>query len=360
MKRNPFKATTFKQPVVASELRFGSNSERAVGANGELNASNKADLLKQIARLAEVASSQGVVTQEQASVQEKAAAHRQMVTAAFSSSQAHAELGEVLADELYQAANREGFMRRFLARQELAQGQIARVKLRMKNVVAVIAGSPSKVQTQLVRDNQYFPPEFYISANPFVEKREIDQSSGDVLEEKYIEALEAIMVGEDRTFYNLAQATINIANPATTIVGAMNPTNLATLRNQVTRWNIPASNWLIANDIWNDVIGDSGFQQLIDPVSKHELLLTGQLGTILGMTIYSDGYRHPQHRVLSQGDMMVIGDPVNTGSYTDRGGVESEPVTAGQAGVPGRGWFMSESLSAVIANARAVAVGRRV
>lgn len=225
MKRNPFKATTFKQPVVASELRFGSNSERAVGANGELNASNKADLLKQIARLAEVASSQGVVTQEQASVQEKAAAHRQMATAAFSSSQAHAELGEVLADELYQAANREGFMRRFLARQELAQGQIARVKLRMKNVVAVIAGSPSKVQTQLVRDNQYFPPEFYISANPFVEKREIDQSSGDVLEEKYIEALEAIMVGEDRTFYNLAQATINIANPATTIVGAMNPTD---------------------------------------------------------------------------------------------------------------------------------------
>jgi len=359
MKRNPFKATTFKQPVVASELRFGSG-ERAIGHNGELNASSKADLLKQIAKLAEVASTQGVITEEAATASEKASLHKQMVTAAFASQDSHAELGEVLADELYQAANREGFMRRFLARQELSQGQIARVKLRMKNVVAVIAGSPSKVQTQLVRDNQYFPPEFYISANPFVEKREIDQSSGDVLEEKYIESLEAIMVGEDRVFYNLAQATVNVANAATTIVGTMNPTNLSTLRNQVTRWNIPAANWLIANDIWNDVIGDSGFQQLIDPVSKHELLLTGQLGTILGMTIFSDGYRHPQHRVLSQGEMMVIGDPVNTGTYTDRGGVESEPVTAGVAGVPGRGWFMSESVSAIIANARAIAIGRRV
>jgi len=358
MKRNPFQSTTYAQPVLASELRFGNNTERAIGGNGELNASSKVDLLQQIAKLAEIASTQGVIPMASTSA-EKRQAHAQAVTAAFASEEAHMEVGEVIADELYQAANREGFMRRFLARQELAQGQIPRVKMRMKNVVAVVAGSPSKVQTQLVRDNTYFPPEFYITTRPFIEKRELDQSSGDVLEEKYIEALEGTMVAEDRVFMNLANATVNVANQKTTIVGTMNPAGLAALRNQVTRWNIPAANWLIANDIWNDIIGDSGFQQLIDPVSKHELLLTGQLGTILGMFIFSDGYRHPQHRVLSQGDMVIVGDPVNTGTYTDRGGIESSPVDASIEGILGRGWMMGESISAVIANARAIAIGKR-
>lgn len=352
------KTTKFKQPIVASELRFDKGS-RAIGGNGELNASSVSDLLKQTAKLMEVASTQGVITEAAATESQKAAARRESIIAAFAGEEAHIQLGEVLADELYQAANREGFMRRFFARQELSQGQIPRVKMRLKNVVAVVAGSPSKVQTQIVRDNTLYPSEFYVTANPFVEKREIDQSTGDVLEEKYIEALESIMVAEDRLAYKMWQATVGVANYRTQVAGNLNPTTLAALRNQVARWNIPAANWLIANDVWNDIIGDSGFQQLIDPVSKHELLLTGQLGTILGMSIYSDGFRHPQHRVLSAGDMIVLGAQVNLGTYTDRGGIESEPQSQSVTGVPGKGWFLTESLSLVVGNARAVAVANR-
>ena len=40
-----------KQPVVATELRFDGSSERAVGANGELNASSKKDLIAQQLKL---------------------------------------------------------------------------------------------------------------------------------------------------------------------------------------------------------------------------------------------------------------------------------------------------------------------
>ncbi len=360
MKKNPYAGMSFKTPVIASELKFSNSGERAIGINGELNASSRGDLVQQIAKLMEVASTQGVVTEQQMTKLEQAAAHRQMISAAFVSKEAHAELGEVLADELYQAGNREGFMRRFLSRQELSQGQIPRVKMRMKNVVATVASAPSRVATQIVRDNTFYPPEFYITGRPFVEKREIDQSSGDVLEEKYIEGLEAIMVAEDRTFYNLANATINTSNPLTTIVGTMSPAALATLRNQVTGWNIPASAWLIANDIWSDIIGDASFSSLIDPVSKHELLLTGQLGTILGMTVYSDAFRHPQHKVLSKGEMFIIGDPINTGSYSDRGGIDSQPIDASIEGVPGKGWMFTESVSCVIANSRAIAKGKRL
>lgn len=362
MSKNPYKKQdiSFKKPVVATELRFGNNSERAVGNNGELNASSRKDLAVQIARLMEVASGGPVVTEKEATAAELAKSHKEMVTAAFADDQAHRELGEVLADELYQAANREGFMRRLLARQDLSQGQIPIVRMRMKNVVATVASSPSRVTAQMVRDNVLYPTEFYINARPFIEQREVEQSTGDVLEEKYIEGLESIMVGEDRVWYNLANASVNVANPLTTIVGQMNPTALANLRTQVTRWNIPAANYLIASDIWNDIIGDNAFSELIDPVSKHELLLSGQLGTILGMTVLTDAFRHPEHKVLSQGEMFIVGDAVNHGVYTDRGGVSSTPIDGAQEQVPGRGWWMSELMAMVIANARSVSKGRRI
>jgi hypothetical protein len=360
MKKNPYAQVQFKTPVLATDLRFPGSKERAVGRDGDLNASSRQDLVMQIAKLMQVAMDTPIYTEDQMSRRELVAKHQEAIVAAFNSDQAHRELGEVMAEELYLAGNREGFMRRFLARQELTQGQIPHVRMRMKNVVATVASAPSKVTTQLIRDNLYFPPEFYISTRPFVEQREIDQSSGDVLEEKYIEGLEGMMVSEDRTWYTMCKATANIANPATTIIGTMSPMGLATLRNQVTRWNIPAGNWLIANDIWNDIIGDANFSQLIDPVSKHELLLTGQLGVIIGMTIYSDAFRHPQHKVLSQGEMFVVGDAVNHGQYTDRGGVNSAPIDGSIESVPGRGWWLTESMSIVVANARSVAYGRRV
>jgi hypothetical protein len=350
-----FSGIRFTQPVVAGTELRRQGGERFVGANGELNASNRADLFKQMAAFMESAAQTGAVTEEKAVALEKAAARKDAITAAFNSADAHAELGEVLSDELYQAANREGFMRRFLAKQDLKQGQMPHVKMRMKNTVATVATSPVQIQAQLVRDNTYTPPEFYIVSRPFVEDREIQQSLGDVLEEKYLEAQEGIMVAEDRLWRNLAMQTVGISNPLTNVVGTMTAGGLMALRNQVTRWNIPVTAWLVANDLWNDIVGDTSFQQVIDPVSKYELLLTGQLGVIYGMTILSDAYRHPEHRVLSQGEMFVVGDPINHGQYTDRGGVTSQPIDITTEKVPGRGWVFQELMSMVIANSRSVA-----
>lgn len=350
-----FSGIRFSQPVVAATDLRRQGGERFVGAGGELNASSRTDLFKQMAAFLESASATGAVTEEKAVAMEKASARRDAITAAFNSKDAHAELGEVLSDELYQAANREGFMRRFLAKQDLKQGQMPHVKMRMKNTVATVATSPVQVQAQLVRDNTYTPPEFYVVSRPFVEDREIQQSLGDVLEEKYLEAQEGIMVAEDRLWRNLAMQTVGISNPLTNVVGTMTAGGLMALRNQVTRWNIPVTAWLVANDLFNDIVGDTSFQQVIDPVSKYELLLTGQLGVIYGMTILSDAYRHPEHKVLNQGEMFVVGDPINHGQYTDRGGVTSQPIDITTEKVPGRGWVFQELLSMVIANSRSVA-----
>lgn len=361
--KNPYakKKISFRSPVVGTELKRPGSRERFVGQDGELNASNRSDLFKQMAAFLEEAARQGAVTEETAKErQELAKQHREMIMAAWSSPEAHRELGEVLSTELYLAANRDGFMRRLLARQELSQGQRPLVYMRRKNVTATVSTSPVQIHTQIIRDNLLTPPEFYVSARPFIEERDIQQAIGDVLEEKYLESLEGIMVSEDRVWRNLAIQASVIDNFLTTFVGTMTAGGLMTFRNQVARWNIPVSAWLIANDIWSDIVGDPSFQQVIDPVSKNELLLTGQLGVIYGMTILSDAYRHPEHKVLDQGEMFVVGDPVNHGQYTDRGGVTSQPIDMSIEKIPGRGWAMNELLSAVIANSRSVARGRRI
>lgn len=355
--KNPYKAN-FKRPVLATELKF--NGQTAIGRNGEMNAYDKKDLATQIARLMEVASGEGVMTEaELASVEELGQKRRQAVMAAFASPEAHRELGASIGEELYISGKRDGFMRRLLLRKDVQKGSVPNIFMRMQNVVALVASSPSQLQAQLIRDNRYYPPEFYIESRLFIEQREIEQSTGDILEEKYLEALTGHMVQEDRMWYRLAAGTVNIANPFTNISGQLTANTLANMRTLVNRWNIPASNVLIASDIWNDIISEPSFRDVIDPVSKHELLLTGQIGTIFGMTVYTDGFRHPQHKVFNQGDIIVVGDTVNHGAYTDRGGINSQPIDGTHERIPGRGWFMSQLMSMLIANARSVAKGNR-
>jgi len=360
--KHSIKGLTFSTPVVAATaLNRGRGSERFVASNGDLNASSKKDLLQQAAAFLTLASQTGAVPEAEAvSAEALAKAHKQMMTAATQDPTAHKELGEVMADELYQAANREGFARRFLAKQTLGQGQTPRVHMRMKNVTAAISTSATQTHTQLVRDNLYTPPEFYNQTRPFVEMKDIVTATGDVLEEKFVEATEGMGVQEDRTWRNLCLQTVGIDNDPVTFFGSMTASGLMNLRNQVSRWNLPVAYWLVANDIWNDIVGDSSFQQVIDPVSKHELLLTGQLGVIYGMTVISDAYRHPQHRVIDQGEMWCIADAVNHGMMTDRGGIESSPIDVSIEGIPGRGWHMVALLSMVVANSRSVVRGRRV
>lgn len=347
-----------KTPVVASEYRFAGNAERAVGLNGELNASSKKDLLQQQLKLL-AATASGEV--ELADVRRKReSVNRQLVQAAFVDREALAELGEVMAADLYQAQNRRGFSRKFLARQDLVNGQLPMVKMRLKDVVAVYVTSPTKVESQVIRDKLFTPPEIILEARPFIEQREINTSSGDVLQEKYMEAMEAIMVGEDRLWYQLANETVGQDNNLTVISGTLAPITLAEVRNNVSRWNLPVPHLLMASDLYNDIIGDQDFIQAIEPVARHELIMTGELAVLYGMAITSDAYRHPQHRVLSQGEFFAISDTTTHGQYTDRGGIDTEVTTTATEKMAGRGWVMTESFSAVIANTRSVAKGFRV
>ena len=349
-----------RHPVAASQFKLPGETSAMVGANGELNASSKADLFARQAKFMAAAAS-GMVADDASVHQIEAArkANADLLAAAFNDEKAHRILGERMADELYTTANRAGFMRKFLAKITVAQGSIPRFPMRMKNVTAVYSTSPTKIESQITRDPWFTPPEFQIVARPFVPQNEINQSAGDVLQEKFVEATEALMVAEDRAWYNQAVALNGIDNNLTVVAGQLTPLVVAEVRNNVTRWGNKAAYLLIASDIMNDVIGNTEFQAAIDPVARHELLMTGTIGTMYGMSVVTDAYRFPEHKVLNQGEFFVVSDPITHGAYSDRDGIQSQPTDISVEKIPGRGWVMYQSMAMCIANSRSVAMGVR-
>lgn len=358
-----FKIGASRKPVAASEFRYADGS-KAIGANGELNASSKEDLLNQQVRFLTAASNGLVAADGTMLSKERIAAaakeSKEQLQAMFNDSTAQKVLGEKIADALYVTANRSGFMRKYLCKQTVEQGSIPRFPVRQKNVIAVMSTSPTKIKTQIMLDNWYTPPELQLIARPYVTQNELNQSAGDVLAEKYNEAVEALMVSEDRMWYNQVQALANVDNEEMVIPGQLTPYTISQVAQKVMRWGLKPAHLLMATDLYQDIIGNKEFYAAVDPVARHELLLTGQLGVLYGMTITSDAYRFPEHKVLGQGEFYVISDEINHGAYSDRGGIMSTPTDITTERTPGRGWVLQETIAMCVANARSVAKGIRL
>lgn len=349
-----------KHAVVASDFRLPGSTERAIGYNGEVNASSKKDLLSRSMALMQASSAGEVITASDAQERQRiTATNRELLQATFDNKDAHRIVGERMAEQLYMTSNRKGYARRLLNRIELKQGEIPRFPVRKKNVTAMMATGQVAIQTQIATDKYLMPPELQIGTRVFVPQTEINQSSSDVLEEKYVEALEATMVTEDRMHYNLCKATIGIDNNLSAISGTLSPTTFMSVRQNVQRWGMKPMYCVMASDLFVDIVGDASFIQAIEPVARHELVMTGELGVLYGTTLISEDYRHPEHKVLSQGEFMFVSDAAFHGAYSDRGGIDSQPIDTLNERIVGRGWLVHESIAMAVANTRSVAFGIR-
>lgn len=145
-----------------------------------------------------------------------------------------------------------------------------------------------------------------------------------------------------------------------TLFPSFTPSVLTTMRTAVDRWGIPAATMVIAFDLWNDIISHSEFVAWFDQVSKHELVLEGRLGSILGMEILTDGYRYPTLQVMQPGEVFVTGSPVTLGTICQVKELDSRAIDQYNMGRAARGWFLESIQAQVLANSRSVSRGTRV
>lgn len=344
---------------VSEHTRLPGQQSPMMAKDGELNASSYKDLLNQMSKIIR-ANNQGEFVRAAAQDPGLAKERREVLLEAINdkSGRAMMMLAQSVGAEIVDTMNREGFSRRLLQYREIGQGENGEVRLRQHDVTAYVAVSTSDVQPIIVTARRITPPEFNIEAYILIDLKELSSTPGDLLEEKYEEGLEATMVAEDRLWKRLADGASTIRNTIQ-YFSTFTPLIFSRIRRQVADWGIPTPTALISSDIWDDIIANNEFSGLFDPVTKWELIQEGQLGNILGCTMLTDAHRQDRLRVLTPGDVYVVGAPVNHGVVTVRGSMLIEPINKFAEGKSQKGWFMSEILSMLIGNSMSIGRGKR-
>jgi len=324
--------------------------------NGEINAYSKKDLLHKVMALSQAAS-QGEVKEQHDFGNKRA----ELVEAAMAdkTGETWRVVGEVMGDEILETMGRDGFLRKVLMRKDLKKGDIGRLRLRKKDVLAFHATSDSGTISSQVNQAYLYPDEFYIKAHITIEDRELEQSPGDLLDDKYIDGLEQMMVKEDQVLKTL----LDVAAPSyNDVVGfpTFTPSVFAQARTQLQSWGNPCSTGIIAIDLLNDILADPEFSTYFDPVTKREVIMSGSLGSFYGVNLITDGFRYETLRVLNSGEFYFLAPPNVLGAQTVRKDVTTSPINLYLIGKPERGWYMQKIMGMAIGNGRAVVKGVRV
>lgn len=358
--KNPYAsaAVTLANGDPVTELRSG--GQRLLSeSTGEFNAYDKAQLIHAITQAMQSVSSGQVVQKREVpkiSAQEK----NDILAHALSSDANWQSLAADMAIRIEEQRNREGLLRLLALPHNVVQGQLPRINVQIWDAVSVIATGPTSVDYQMIRNKAFFPNEFEIITSVGAERLEIEQIGGDILDRLYNQAVDATMVAEDRVLKRSLDAAVGQKNPIQYISGQLTPQSLASVRQGVTDWNLPAQTCVMSNSYWTDIIGNNDFASFLDPVTKYDLAFNGVLGTLVGMALITDGFKQPNQKVLEPGDLYVVTTPEHLAGYSDRGGIRSEPANGINNGATWRGWNLSEALAFVLANPRGVSKGKKI
>lgn len=344
-----------------TEANFRGSNEKIVGRDGNINAGSTQEVMQRLVEIASMIGNGEMFTDvSHAITPDQERSSREIIEEAYHDPNKWAEIGAGLAGEVQERMLRDGFMRTFLQRGDVEEGNKPRIRVRTPNVQAVLSRGIAMHWPQFVRDKIIEVDEIEVNATPEVNILEMHQNSGDILEDKYYEAMEAIFAGEDRLLLGMMRTATGIYNPPTYFSGAFTPAVLQGLRQAVTDWVLPVEFLLIANDLISDLLVGNEFSTWFDPITKWEIVQTGRLGSILGLSIITDGYREPVLKVLEQGEAFVTSSPLFNGVYTDRGPVISTPIDGLQQNRNTKGWNLYEIISATFANAKAVATAKKI
>jgi hypothetical protein len=325
---------------------------------GELNANSKRDAYTQIASYLQKLGEGYIDPDEQEEAFYTKDEQREIVEQAFVNPEKRAELGIQIAGEVQASLEREGFTRRVLNYQETSDGEIISIDIEEKGVVVVVSNDPGSVYTQFIgseNSRTVIPEEYYITARPYMEKRLMVTKKKDPVQKLFNDALEAIMVGEDKIWKMMADASAQYNNQMTTLVGGLTMAGLSGLIDYISGAQLTPGSILVDSTTYSGLLTSADFRANSDPITSREVLQTGNFAMLYGTQVITDGVRLKSLQVLDPGDVYVMALPEQAGVYTDRGGVESEMLSIATEKVPGKGWVLNEMFSASIVNTRAIA-----
>lgn len=353
------------EPVVAGMPGFAKKAGGEVVAaggrmtndDGEINAYDVKDLAAKINAIHAKVAAGEISEKPENKSKVQAAKHAEFVSAFHSGDDRMKVMGEVFAEDVWETLNRQGFTSQLLARKDVVDGQDNRIRLRRKDITAFQVVNDGEGIAQIVEQAYIYPQDYYLQCQVLIEERELAQAGPELLDQKFQDALEAVMVRQDRILRSLLLSTAGVFN-APVGFATFTPQTMTALRTQVQSNGIPAAHMLFSFDIWDDIIADPSFTSWWEPVHKYQLIMEGKLGSLLNMKLITDGFRYDNLRVLQPGEVFVTGTPIALGQRGVRREIQSTEINHYPLGAPRRGFYLM-GIESMHVQDRAVAYGSR-
>lgn len=362
---NPYAAkkyVTASGEPISDNLRRTGSREALINNNGSFNAGSKKEMMEAIGTLYKLFNAGQVKASSDPIEAAAIKAEKDKIIADVrtdQSGEAFKVMGEVVGDMVWETMGREAFGRNLLQVKTLKPNEDGKIRLRKKDVVAWFMTQDTHTTASIARQNFIYPPEYYLQALILAEDAEIDRSGGDFLDEKYNDALENLLVQEDRIIRKLLKDAAMTVNDVY-YFNVLTPSIFSALRLAVAEWGIPVLNCLLAFNLWDDIIAATEFGTWFSPIEKHELVLEGNLGAILGVNLITDAFRHENLKVLERGEIFMVGAPNTLGAILQRKELTTKAVDKYFEGRPQRGWYFQAIQSTTVANSKAVSFGQKV
>lgn len=344
--------------------RPGSN-ERFVGNNGQFNAGSKQELINTLASVFAEAKSGKVVLASEAELS-AADARRETIARLAAEyhdpkSTAYSDFAQAIAGELNEINDRESLYRRLLSRGEASQGEAARFRVRSRDLRAYVITGIGGIAPAFVKDRYVEADDFIVAVAPRVTLLDLTKGSPSLLEDVYLQGLDAHFVGTDRVFLDRLRMLSGVSNDYMAIAGGLTPAAWGQMREQIARWNLRPASAVLGTRVWNNILNNgNAWAPFWSPVDQYELMRTGTLGVIFGQTTITDGFRDENQQVMRPDELLMTASGESLGGYIDRGPITATPVDQFPDLVPARGWSIMQILAMAVTNSRAFSFGRIV
>jgi hypothetical protein len=358
---------TFQYParraLPVSQAHIPGSKTPFFNGNGNINAASRKDWQTVVAHLADGIRSGNLTYDEADEAPALTEAGRtEIIQAALRDVQggpAYTAFAASVREAISTQLEREGLMRQFLMPVS-ADGQIdPEIPIKRRGITAVVASGIAQVQYQQVRDDVIKPPSFEITTSVEWTRKDERRANGQWADRKTNEALEAVMVAEDRTFFKLVNVCDGLVHN-TILYANLSPLILNLAINNMVNSGVPAGGLLLAADLWVDFANEASFQGVFSEVDKLEVFRTGRLGTVYGVPVFSEFSRRvlPELRVVEPGSFYLFAQPEYFGGYVDLGMDQAEK-RVGDNQTSSRGVFLSEEIAIGIGNPAGVIHGIR-
>lgn len=329
--------------------------ERAFDKRGQLNASDNADALRQIARILSQSTSpfsrRASLARESQAGREK---RMRVIAEAMQdpTGEGFAIVGQELLLPIKDIIDYEGWARKVYRVRPLAQGELFRIAKDVRSTAFVVGQDGQGIEARL-KGTYIQPDETKIAAFTSVDIEDIYRMNYDVLDRAQDTARQEIELTEDKRGQNLLDRASTAVNTTTTYT-TLGTGAFEDVRFQVERHRLIVEKFIINRAELSDVI--KTMSTTVDPVTERELILAGYVGNYLNAQIITTAGTGVEE-VVPAGTFYAVTGSEYLGEMGIRVELFSEPYNKFVNQETVKGWAFVEIVGFGIPNARACARG---